>query len=134
MRVFQTLALASVLSFLSEAVDPLAARQLQDIDDEYLQDAQTREDYNLECAADYDFKFADSNSSEGYVNCFSYPEDTHDVAKFEDMYLIGAIIGFTVTGLAMIFAVTTVVRDEINRHAQFAIDVSEAEQKLMTRY
>ena len=50
------------------------------------------------------------------------------------MYLIGAIIGFTVTGLAMIFAVTTVVRDEINRHKQFAIDVDEAEKKLMSRY
>ena len=50
------------------------------------------------------------------------------------MYLIGTIVGFTVTGLAMIFAVTTIARDEYNRHGTFANDVVEAENKLMSRY
>ena len=50
------------------------------------------------------------------------------------MYLIGTIVGFTVTGLAMIFAVTTIARDEYNRHGTFADDVKKAEDKLMRNY
>ena len=64
------------------------------------------------------------------MNCFAHPKDVHDVAEFEGAYLYGVIIGFIVTGAAMIFATCRLIKDEMDRHVDFAQKVIDAKSKL----
>ena len=143
MRVFEAILLASALSLATEARSVLETRNLQDdeiyaecgfegtpdCDDYDFTEKQIKQlrteaasytESAIECAGLKDFKKGDSGTPDGYVLCFSSPTDTHDVAEFKGGYQIGIITGFIVTGIAMIFAVYTIIDDEFQRHARFA--------------
>ena len=149
MRVFEAILLASALSLATEARSVLETRNLQDGELNFAcggDDQPECDDYDfteaeikqlrvaaadetgsaIECAGLKDFNKDDSGTPEGYVLCFSSPTDTHDVAEFKGGYQIGIITGFIVTGIAMIFAVYTIIDDEFQRHARFAQNVEDA--------
>ena len=70
-----------------------------------------------------------------YTNEFTQTPDAYgEHEEFEGMYLYGMIIGFIVTGIAMIFAVTTILLDEVNRHKRFEADVQNSINTMKSTY
>lgn len=70
-----------------------------------------------------------------YTETFADAPNTYGTnEEFEDAYLWGTIIGFIVTGIAMIFAVTVIIYDEIKRHEKFTKDVIDSERVLRSKW
>ena len=82
---------------------------------------------------DIERRIADSRSQQYFTAHFNLAEDTRgDRATFDGANLIGMIVGFVVTGAFMIFASAVLIRDEMNRHAKFAMTV-EDDIKVLTQ-
>ena len=77
----------------------------------------------------------DTASVEGFTNAFctasfcTAPEN-----EFEGASLVGLIVGFTVTFCAMLFAVIVIIRDEIKRHKDYAIQLEKDRADLMSKH
>ena len=131
MRVFALLAFIAATALAAQ--DPLL--NLKDAEDRRVLANADRPAWSAtDCyKVDPDSKFADTNSEKFWTQCFGKVANIHDVATFEGSYQIGVILGFIVTGCAMIFAVSVIIADEFGRHKDFAAQILKDEDILLTK-
>ena len=70
-----------------------------------------------------------------FTHDFAHTADTYGVPEeYTGANLVGAIIGFLVTGIFMVFAIIMLINDEIKRHKEFAQKISDDKRKLKSIY
>jgi len=73
--------------------------------------------------------------SQAFTNTFNWSPNSHGPkAEYEGEYQIGMIVGFVLLTGLMIFAVITIILDEVKRHKDFKQRVADDEYKLKTSH
>jgi len=120
MRV-STLAMGAVLCAFASAKSALRGRSLDDT-------------ATFMGSVD-DFRDKDDTRSEAFTDTFNVSEDSHGPQEeFEGGYQLGLILGFIVTGVAMLFAVVVILNDECKRHTKFQKMVEDDIHQLKAKH